>query len=137
MCIRDSSRTLKESAIVLSIFKVPAPTILRGCPSMARACMQAMAGHAIIGDPVYCKLPEVNEEDVFEGWMLHGMYLFASELRFQHPIDCQQLVFCVERPGKFERPVGRRKKQRRRRQQQALEARGGREQEGDGVKMTV
>lgn len=86
----------------------------------AAVALQAMAGHAIVGDPEYCKLPEVREEDVFEGWMLHGMYLFASELRFEHPVGAEQLAFCVQPPQKFEQPVGRRKKKRHRRQEQAL-----------------
>lgn len=83
--------------------------------------LQAMAGHSIVGDPKYCQLPEVKEEDVFEGWMLHGMYLFATELRFEHPIDSRQLSFCFDPPKKFELPVGRRKKKRRQRQQQEQE----------------
>jgi 23S rRNA-/tRNA-specific pseudouridylate synthase len=84
--------------------------------------LQAMAGHPIVGDPEYCQLPEVKPEDVFEGWMLHGMYLFAAELRFQHPVlDSQELSFCVQPPKKFEEPVGRREKKRRQRQQQEKE----------------
>lgn len=77
-----------------------------------------MAGHPIVGDPHYYQLPEVKEEDVFEGWLLHGMYLFAAELRFKHPIDSQQLNFFVQPPEKFAQPVGRRKKARRKHHQQ-------------------
>jgi hypothetical protein len=83
-------------------------------------CMlQAMAGHPIVGDPEYCKLPEVNPEDIFEGWMLHGMYLFAAELWFPHPVlDSPPLHFYVQPPKKFEQPVGRTKKRKRQQQRQ-------------------
>jgi hypothetical protein len=80
----------------------------------AGSAVQALAGHAIVGDPSYCQLSEVKEDDVFEGWMLKGLYLFAAELQFEHPVDGLQLRFCVECPKKFDEPVGRVKKKARR-----------------------
>lgn len=76
--------------------------------------MQAMAGHPIIGDSWYCQQPGVREEDLFDGWMLHGLYLCAIELKFEHPLSSESLNFQISPPDKYQRPVGRLKKKRRR-----------------------
>lgn len=78
--------------------------------------LQAMAGHPIVGDSQYCQQPTVRDEDVFDGWMLHGLYLCAMELKFEHPLNSQSLSFLISPPDKYQRPVGRLKKKRRRTQ---------------------
>jgi 23S rRNA pseudouridine1911/1915/1917 synthase len=73
----------------------------------------AMAGHPIVGDPIYSKLPGIGREAIFEGWLQHGLYLWALELKFSHPVSSEDLAFSICEPDKFRQNVGRKIKPRK------------------------
>lgn len=70
-------------------------------------------GHPIVGEPRYHRGDAVREGAVFEGWLGKGLFLWALELRFAHPVTGERLHFCIEGPDKFAEPVGRLRRRRR------------------------
>eukprot|EP00892_Ulva_mutabilis_P012479 jgi/Ulvmu1/9603/UM054_0033.1 len=76
----------------------------------------ASIGHPIVGEHRYHQEATVPEDRIFEGWLGKGLFLWALELRFAHPVDGTEMRFSIDEPEKFGKPVGR---VRRRRQGQA------------------
>ena len=71
-------------------------------------------GHPIVGESRYHREATVPQDRIFEGWLGKGLFLWALELSFAHPVDGTELRFGIDPPEKFGQPVGRMKKRRRR-----------------------
>jgi 23S rRNA pseudouridine1911/1915/1917 synthase len=67
----------------------------------------ASIGHPIIGDELYQHGLSIQKSLVFDAWLSRGLYLWAVEISFEHPITGAEMHYLIDAPEKFENPIGR------------------------------
>lgn len=75
----------------------------------------ASLGHPIIGEELYQDDPNIPSDLVFDSWLARGLYLWAVEIAFRHPITGEDMHFCIDAPVKFDEVIGRKSGKKRER----------------------